>query len=79
MSTNEQAPQDWAELKGKIKSKWSKFTDMELDGFQGKMDLISEKIQTVYGVTKAKADEEYREFRTGLEKKAAEVKATPKN
>lgn len=57
---------DWTDLKEKIKGRWSKFADSEVDGFRDKMHLISEHIQKTYGYTKDKAEQEYKDFKTGL-------------
>jgi len=57
---------DWSEIKGKIKQKWNKFVDTDVDGFKDNMHLISEKLQKTYGYTKDKADQEYTEFQKTL-------------
>lgn len=65
--SNEKAHQmDWTEMKGKIKQKWNKFVDVDVDGFKGNLNLISEKLQKTYGYTKDKADQEYSEFKKSL-------------
>ncbi len=61
MSTNTNQA-DWTELKGKIKAKWGKFIETELESFKGNMHLIVEKVQKSYGLTKDKAELEYAEF-----------------
>ena len=75
MST-ENAQKDWTELRGKIKSKWSKLSDSDIESFKDQMNLISEKIQKVYSFTKDKAEQEYDDFKKTLEvKPKAEEKA----
>jgi uncharacterized protein YjbJ (UPF0337 family) len=66
MST-EKTPMEWSELKGKIKQKWAKFADADVDSFKGNMQLISEKLQKTYGYTKDKAEQESTEFQKTLE------------
>jgi uncharacterized protein YjbJ (UPF0337 family) len=56
----------WPEIRGKIKQKWNKFADTDVDGFKGNMQLISEKLQKTYGYTKDKADQESSEFQKTL-------------
>ncbi len=69
---------DWTELKGKIKTKWSKLADSDVDGFKGNLDLIADKIQTTYGYTKDKAHQEYSDFKKSLEPTvSADEKAKP--
>lgn len=65
--TTDKATTEWSELKGKIKTKWSKLIDTDIDGFKGNLDLISAKIQKAYGYTKDVADQEYKDFKKGLE------------
>lgn len=64
-----QIPIEWPEIRGKIKQKWDKLVDIDVDGFKGNMHLISEKLQKAYGYTKDKADQEYAEFKKTLEPK----------
>lgn len=71
MNTPDKAQSDWSEIKGKIKTKWGKFVDTDVDGFKGNMDLISEKLQKTYGYTKDKAEQEYKDFKKTLEPTAA--------
>ena len=58
---------NWVELKGKIKTKWAKFTDHDIDELNGHMEQIAGKIQKVYGYAKEKADLEYKDFKKSLE------------
>jgi uncharacterized protein YjbJ (UPF0337 family) len=57
----------WHEIRGRIKQKWSKLVDTDVDSFKENLHLISEKLQKSYGFTKDKADQEYAEFSKGLE------------
>lgn len=63
----EKTAAEWTEIKEKIKSKWSKFGEAELESFKGNMDLITEKMQKSYGFTKDKAEQEYKDFKKTLE------------
>ncbi|MGE4130774.1 MAG: hypothetical protein AB7F86_04005 [Bdellovibrionales bacterium] len=58
---------EWTDIKGKIKQKWDKLVDTDIDGFKGNMHLISEKLQKTYGYTKDKAEQEYTEFKKTLQ------------
>lgn len=69
--SNDKATAEWTDLKGKIKSKWSKLADTDVDSFKGNMHLIADKVQTAYGYTKDKAQQEYNDFKKSLEPKAA--------
>ena len=71
--TEDNTQKDWTELKGKIKSKWIKFVDADVEAFKGNLHLITEKVQKVYGITKDKAEQEYADFKKTLEAKPNET------
>jgi len=60
---------DWSDLKTKIKAKWDKFSEKEIDGFKDSLDTLSVKIQTVYGCAKEQAEREYTEFKRSITSK----------
>ena len=51
---------NWKQFKGKIKEKWGKLTDDELDQFEGKRDQLLGKVQERYGITREEAERQYR-------------------
>jgi uncharacterized protein YjbJ (UPF0337 family) len=53
---------NWKIFKGKIKEKWGKLTDDELDQFEGKKDQIVGRIQEKYGLTRDEAERQYADF-----------------
>jgi len=57
---------EWTELKGKIKLKWDKFIESDIEGLKGNLPLIAEKLQKIYGYTKDKADQEFADFKKTL-------------
>ena len=58
---------NWTELKSKIKAKWTKFNDLEIESLKDNLDQITAKIQKVYGVAKDQADHQYNEFRKSVQ------------
>lgn len=52
----------WHELKGGAKEKWGKLTDDDLTTVDGKAEKLLGLLQTRYGYSKDKAEEEYKEF-----------------
>ena len=54
---------DWEDLKLKIKTKWAKLTDEEIEIFKDNLDLITTKIQQLYGSTKEEVEKEYKDFK----------------
>jgi uncharacterized protein YjbJ (UPF0337 family) len=43
---------NWKQVKGKVKEKWGKLTDDDLDFVGGKRDQLEGKIQERYGIAK---------------------------
>jgi uncharacterized protein YjbJ (UPF0337 family) len=70
---------EWTDIKGKIKAKWNKLGDKDFEGLKGNMDLISERLQTAYGYTKDKAEQEYKDFKKTLEPAAPVVEKAKLN
>ena len=52
----------WKELKGKVKAKWAKLTDDDLDYISGKSDQLKGTLQKRYGYEKDKAEKEVDSF-----------------
>jgi len=52
----------WTQLKGEIKSKWGQLTDDELTRVEGDMDKLVGSLQTRYGYTRARAEQEVNDF-----------------
>lgn len=48
----------WRQVKGKVKEKWGKLTDDEIDVAAGKRDQLVGKIQQKYGIAKDQAERE---------------------
>lgn len=48
----------WQQVKGKVKEKWGKLNDEDLNRISGKFDQLSAKLQEKYGWHKEKADQE---------------------
>jgi len=53
---------DWSNVKQKIKAKFGKFSDTEIEGLKGHMDQLTSKVQKMYGYDKEKAEKECKEF-----------------
>ena len=57
---------NWKQIKGKVRSKWGKLTDDEIDVIGGKREELVGKIQDRYGLEKDKAEEEVNKFESSL-------------
>lgn len=53
----------WHQLKGKVKEQWGKLTDDDLTQLEGNAEQLAGKIQQRYGVEKAEAERQAKEFR----------------
>ncbi|MET0659209.1 MAG: CsbD family protein [Steroidobacteraceae bacterium] len=55
---------NFKQLKGKIKEQWGKLTDDEIDQMEGKADILAGKLQEKYGLERAEAERQAKEFQT---------------
>ncbi len=46
----------WTQLKGRVKEKWGKLTDDDLDQIAGKKDQLIGRIQERYGIARDEAE-----------------------
>lgn len=60
---------NWKELKGQIKSKFSKLSDSDIEGLNGHMDQLTSKVQKAYGYDKSRAEQECKTFNKSQEQK----------
>ncbi|MGE0173782.1 MAG: CsbD family protein [Oligoflexales bacterium] len=56
----------WNELAGKVKAKWGKLTDDDLDVVGGNVQQLVGKIQERYGWEKDRAEKEIEDFSKDL-------------
>jgi uncharacterized protein YjbJ (UPF0337 family) len=54
----DEASGNWKQFKGKMKDKWGKLTDDDMQVIEGKRDQLVGKIQERYGSTKDEAERE---------------------
>lgn len=56
----------WKQLRGKMKARWGKLTDDDLDVAEGNTDYLAGRIQERYGVAQDEAREQLQEFERGI-------------
>jgi uncharacterized protein YjbJ (UPF0337 family) len=56
----------WKQLSGKVKERWGKLTDDDMDVADGHSEYLVGKLQERYGWTKEKAQEEVKNFSSKL-------------
>ena len=59
----------WKDLKGRVREKWAKLTDDDLESIAGKKDRLLGKLQTRYGHKKEAAELEVDNFLSGIDTK----------
>lgn len=47
---------NWKQLKGRVKEKWGKLTDDDLDVVNGRREQLAGKVQERYGIAKDEAE-----------------------
>ena len=52
----------WKQLKGKIKEKWGRLTDDQIDVIAGRRDQLAGRIQESYGIGKEEAEKQIDEW-----------------
>jgi uncharacterized protein YjbJ (UPF0337 family) len=57
-----QAEGKWKQYSGKVKEKWGKLTDDDLEVIRGRRDQLIGKIQERYGIVKQDAERQVDEF-----------------
>jgi uncharacterized protein YjbJ (UPF0337 family) len=58
----DQVEGQWSQVKGRLKSKWSKLTDDDLKNLSGKKEALIGKIQERYGIMKDEAEKQLDEW-----------------
>ena len=58
---------NWKQFKGKVKQKWGKLTDDQLDVISGNRDELVGKIQESYGIAKDEAEKEVKAWESTFE------------
>lgn len=58
----DQVEGQWKQYKGKVKEKWGKLTDDDLDVIEGKRDQLVGKVQERYGIAREEAEKQVSEF-----------------
>lgn len=59
----------WKQFQGEVKTQWGKLTDDQLDVIAGQKDVLSGKIQEVYGITQDEAEKQIEDFEKSTDRK----------
>ncbi|HEY6565633.1 MAG TPA: CsbD family protein [Pirellulaceae bacterium] len=53
---------NWKQFQGRVKERWGKLTDNELDQISGRRDQLVGVLQSRYGMTKEAVEDQVRAF-----------------
>jgi uncharacterized protein YjbJ (UPF0337 family) len=53
---------NWKQIKGKVKERWGRLTDDQLNVIGGKREQLAGKIQELYGLTRDEVTRQIRDF-----------------
>lgn len=56
----------WMQVRGKVKEKWGKLTDDDLDVIEGRADQLEGKLREKYGYPTDRAAREVSDFVSGM-------------
>ena len=56
----------WAQLSGKLKEKWGKLTDNDLQRADGSSEYLAGRLQERYGIARDEARKQIREFEKSI-------------
>lgn len=56
----------WKQLRGKVKARWGKLTDDDLDVADGNADYLTGRLQERYGIARDEARKQLREFERSI-------------
>lgn len=62
MAMKDQFEGNWTMLKGKVKEKWGRLTDDDIEMINGRKDQLIGRLQKTYGYARDKAMEEVKSF-----------------
>jgi uncharacterized protein YjbJ (UPF0337 family) len=48
----------WTQLRGRLRMRWGKFTDDQLDVIEGRREMLLGKLQEAYGMTEQQAEQQ---------------------
>jgi uncharacterized protein YjbJ (UPF0337 family) len=63
---------NWKQFKGKVREKWGRLTDDQLDVINGRREILAGKIQEAYGIGKDEAERQIKEWENTIRMADAE-------
>jgi uncharacterized protein YjbJ (UPF0337 family) len=69
----DQVSGDWKQMSAKVKAKWAKLTDQDLQMASSKKDMLIGKIQERYGILKEEAEKQVDQWIAELSPKNRDI------
>ena len=60
---NKESQCDFARIKSRIKQRWRRLTEEEIEQLEGRADILALKLQECYGWDREEAERQVREFK----------------
>jgi len=57
---------NWTQWKGRVRERWGRLTDDQLDMVAGRREQLAGRIQEVYGLTKEETERQLRNWERGV-------------
>ena len=67
---------NWAHWRDRIRERWGRLTNDELDGIAGRREQLVGRIQSAYGIGKTEAERQLRNWQRNLEVEVEQVELT---
>jgi uncharacterized protein YjbJ (UPF0337 family) len=67
---------NWAHWRDRIRERWGRLTNDELDGIAGRREQLVGRIQSAYGIEKMEAERQLRNWQRNLEVEVEQVGLT---
>jgi uncharacterized protein YjbJ (UPF0337 family) len=58
---------NWSQVRGRIKERWARLTDDEVDQIQGQWERLAGRLQEKYGVARDEAERQINDFSRTIE------------
>jgi uncharacterized protein YjbJ (UPF0337 family) len=67
---------NWAHWRGRVRERWGRLTNDELDRVAGRRDQLVGRIQSAYGIAREEADRQLRNWERNLAVEAKQAELT---
>lgn len=69
---------NWKQFKGRVREKWAKLTDDQVNAIDGRREVLAGKLQEAYGIGKEEADRQISDWQKSIQEVADYQDAEPR-